>query len=81
MITHCNGIMGVPITYFASPSDYFEVLDSATRGTSSYTYRTKMYTRDDFDNYSDLNVAACLLEDGRPRPRYFRNLIRRKTYA
>lgn len=74
------GIMGVPITFFDCYNpDQFEILDMGHRGAGSYKYRTKVYTAEDAQNYSDLNATTVYIDaNGKYKNTYFRVLIRNK---
>lgn len=75
-----EGVMGVPITFLDKycPSQ-FEILGNACRGSEYHkNNRTKTYTQEEYDNYSDLNACAVVIEGGVPKITFKRILIRHK---
>lgn len=73
-----NGVMGVPISFLDKYSpEQFEIVGIAKRGAVDPALITRVYTADDYPNYSSLNVGPVLIEDGEPRNTYTRILIRR----
>lgn len=73
------GLMGVPITFISQyNSDQFEIVDITKRGAGNPALRTKIYTKEDYSNYSDLNGNSVLIIDGKPKIIYTRLLIKRK---
>lgn len=75
-----EGVMGVPITFLDKycPSQ-FEILGNACRGSEYHkNNRTKTYTQEEYDNYSDLNSCAVVIEGGVPKITFKRILIRHK---
>ncbi|MBQ7733440.1 MAG: adenine-specific methyltransferase EcoRI family protein [Synergistaceae bacterium] len=74
------GVMGVPITFMDKYNpDQFEIVGMAKRGAGDPALRTRVYTRDEFPNYSDLNAGPVLVgKDGKLHNTYPRILIRRK---
>lgn len=76
----CSGIMGVPITFLDKYNpEQFEIIGIAKRGAGDPTLKTKVYTKDDYPNYSDLNATPVIIQsDGVPKNTYPRILIRRK---
>ena len=78
--TRCNGIMGVPITFLDKYNpDQFEIIGMAKRGAGDPKLKTKVYTKEDYPNYSDLNAGPVIIKNGRPQNTYPRILIRRKN--
>ena len=75
-----DGVMGVPIAYLGNHNpEEFEIVDFAKRGPSEYIYRTKIYTKKDYSNYSDLNAGPVLKkQNGELKNTYPRLLIQRK---
>lgn len=74
-----DGLMGVPITFLDKYCpEQFEIVGMAKRGAGDPALRTKVYTREEHPNYSDLNAGPTLLENGVPHNTYSRLLIRRK---
>lgn len=76
----CSGIMGVPITFLDKYNpEQFEIIGIAKRGAGDPALKTKVYTKDDYPNYSDLNATPVIIQsDGVPKNTYPRILIRRK---
>ena len=61
--------------------EQFEIIGMAKRGAGDPALRTKVYTREDAPNYSDLNAGPVIREaNGRLRNTYPRILIRKKHY-
>lgn len=77
--TDYNGVMGVPITFLDKYNpEQFEIVGMAKRGAGDPALKTKVYTKEDFPNYSDLNAGPTLFnEDGSLRNTYPRILIRK----
>lgn len=75
-----GGVMGVPITFLDKYNpDQFEIIGIAKRGAGDPSLKTKVYTKNDFSNYSDLNAGPVLMdENGKLFNTYPRILIRRK---
>lgn len=73
------GVMGVPITFIDKYNpDQFMIIGIAKRGAGDPALKTKVYTRDDYPNYSDLNATPVLFDkNGMPYNTYPRLLIRR----
>ena len=76
----CSGIIGVPITFLDKYNpEQFEIIGIAKRGAGDPTLKTKVYTKDDYPNYSDLNATPVIIQaNGVPPNTYRRILIRRK---
>ena len=76
----CNGIMGVPITFLDKYNpEQFEIIGIAKRGAGDPSLKTRVYTKSDYSNYSDLNATPVILQaNGVPKNTYPRILIRRK---
>ena len=76
----CSGIMGVPITFLDKYNpDQFEIIGMAKRGAGDPALKTKVYTKLDYPNYSDLNATPVIIQaNGVPKNTYPRILIRRK---
>ena len=73
------GVMGVPITFLDKHNpEQFEIVGMAKRGAGDPALKTKVYTKEDYPNYSDLNATPVIIENGKPRNTYPRILIRRK---
>ena len=72
--------MGVPITFLDRFNpDQFEIVGMAKRGAGDPMLKTKVYTREDYPNYSDLNATPTLFDaNGVLHNTYPRILIRRK---
>jgi len=75
------GAMGVPITFIDKYNpDQFKIIGMAKRGAGDPALKTKVYTKNDYPNYSDLNATPVLFDDnGKPYNTYPRLLIRRNT--
>ncbi len=77
----CNydGVMGVPITFLDKFNpEQFEIIGMAKRGAGDPALKTKVYTKEDYPNYSDLNATPVIIENGKLRNTYPRILIKRK---
>ena len=73
------GTMGVPITFLDKHNpDQFEIVGMAKRGAGDPALKTKVYKKEDYLNYSDLNATPVIIENGKPRNTYPRILIRRR---
>ena len=72
--------MGVPITFLDKYNPkQFEIIGIAKRGAGDPALRTKVYSREDYSNYSDLNAGPVLVSnDGKLYNTYPRILIRRR---
>ncbi len=79
-ITVESGIMGVPISFLDKYCpEQFEIIGMAKRGAGDPRLKSKVYTKDDYANYSDLNATPTLWgEDGKLYNTYPRILIRKK---
>ena len=78
--TKCSGVMGVPITFLDKYNpDQFEIIGMAKRGAGDPKLKTKIYTKEDYPNYSDLNAGPVIIRNGHPQNTYPRILIRRKN--
>ena len=75
-----DGVMGVPISFIDKYCpEQFEIIGMAKRGAGDPALKSKVYTKDDYDNYSDLNATPTLWgEDGKLYNTYPRLLIRKK---
>lgn len=74
-----DGVMGVPITFIDKYCpEQFEIIGMAKRGAGDPKLKSKVYTAEDYPNYSDLNAGPVVMMDGAPRNTYPRILIRRK---
>ncbi len=72
-------VMGVPITFLDKYNpDQFEIIGMAKRGAGDPALKSKVYTKGDYPNYSDLNATPVIITDGVPKNTYPRILIRRK---
>ena len=73
-----DGTMGVPISFLNKHNpEQFEILGKTDR-QAIYGYRTKVYTKNDSNNYNDLNRGPSLYIDGVLKPIYQRIFIRRR---
>ena len=74
-----NGVMGVPITFLDKYNpEQFEIIGMAKRGAGDPALKTRVYTKDDYPNYSDLNAGPVIMTNGVPKNTYPRILIRRR---
>ena len=74
-----DGVMGVPITYIDKYNpDQFEIIGMAKRGAGDPALKSKVYTKADYPNYSDLNATPVIITNGIPKNTYPRLLIKRK---
>lgn len=74
-----EGVMGVPITFLDKYNpDQFEIIGMAKRGAGDPALRSKVYTKNDYPNYSDLNATPVIIKNGIPRNTFPRILIRRR---
>ena len=78
-----EGMMGVPISFLDKYCpEQFEIVGMAKRGAGDPKLKTKVYTKGDFVNYSDLNATPTLWgEDGKLYNTYPRILIRKKQQS
>lgn len=75
-----EGWMGVPITFMDKYNpDQFEIIGMAKRGAGDPALRSKVYTKGDYPNYSDLNATPTLWVDGKLKNTYPRILIRNRN--
>ncbi|WP_240766179.1 adenine-specific methyltransferase EcoRI family protein [Escherichia coli] len=74
-----DGVMGVPITFLDKYNpEQFVIIGIAKRGAGDPSLRTKVYKKDDYPNYSDLNATPVIIQkNGIPKNTYPRILIRR----
>ena len=72
--------MGVPITFLDKYNpEQFEIIGIAKRGAGDPKLKSKVYTKEDYPNYSDLNATPVIIQpNGVPKNTYPRILIRRK---
>jgi len=74
-----EGIMGVPISFLDKYSpEQFEIVGIAKRGAGDPALKTKVYRKEEYANYSDLNAGPVIIKDGTPRNTYPRILIQHK---
>ncbi len=75
-----DGMMGVPISFLDKYCpEQFEIIGMAKRGAGDPKLKSKVYTKEDYDNYSDLNATPTLWgDDGKLYNTYPRILIRKK---
>lgn len=74
-----NPIMGVPISFLDKYSpEQFEIVGIAKRGAGDPALKTKVYRKEEYANYSDLNAGPVIIKDGTPRNTYPRILIQHK---
>ncbi len=71
------GTMGVPITYLDRHNpEQFEIVGMAKRGAGDPALKTRVYTKADCENYSDLNAGPVISKNGILKNTYPRLLIR-----
>jgi len=71
-----NGVMGVPITFLDKYNpDQFKIIGIAKRGAGDPALRSKVYSKEDYANYSDLNAGPVLNINGVLKNTYPRILI------
>jgi len=75
-----NKLMGVPITFLDKYNpEQFEITGIAKRGAGDPSLRSKVYTKEQYDNYSDLNAGPVLFDKkGNLYNTYPRLLIKKK---
>lgn len=75
-----DGVMGVPISFLDKYCpEQFEIVGMAKRGAGDPKLKSKVYTKNDYVNYSDLNATPTLWgDDGKLYNTYPRILIRKK---
>lgn len=60
-----KGIMGVPITFlYKHCPEQFEIVGMANRGAGDPALKSKIYTKEEYSNYSDLNSSPTLFVNG-----------------
>ena len=70
------GVMGVPLTFMDKYCpEQFEIVGISGRG-NNVNFKTKIYTKEDADNYSDHNANPVLLKGGRLKSLYTRIFIK-----
>ncbi len=74
-----EGVMGVPITFLDKYCpEQFEIVGMAKRGAGNPALRSKIYAKNDYPNYSDLNAGPTLFNSkGELYNTYPRILIRK----
>ena len=79
----CNyeKMIGVPITFLDKYCpEQFDIIGMAKRGAGDPALKSKVYTKYDYPNYSDLNATPTIMdESGVLHNTYPRILIRKKT--
>lgn len=71
-----KGIMGVPITFLEKYNpNQFKIIGIAKRGAGDIKLRNKIYTKQEFKNYSDLNAGPVIKKDNLLLSLYPRILI------
>lgn len=75
-----DGVMGVSITFFDKYCpEQFEIVGMAKRGAGDPALKSKVYTKADYPNYSDLNATPTLKDEaGILHNTYPRVLIRKR---
>lgn len=73
-----QGAMGVPITFVDKYNpEQFEIL-GFTHRNDPYNLKTKIYTKEDADNFNDLNGSPIIMENASPKFIYMRIIIKNK---
>lgn len=73
------GMMGVPISFLNKFNpDQFQIIGMAKRGAGDPALKSKVYTADDYPNYSDLNAGPVLVTPEGLVNTYPRILIKHK---
>ena len=72
--------MGVPISFLDKYCpEQFEIIGMAKRGAGDPSLKSKVYTKEDYANYSDLNATPTIMDEtGALHNTYPRILIRKK---
>ena len=74
-----EGVMGVPISFLdLYCPEQFEIIGMAKRGAGDPALKSKVYTKEEYANYSDLNAGPVIIKNGVPQNTYPRILIRKK---
>ena len=74
------GVMGVPISFLDKYNpEQFEIIGMAKRDAVDQALQTRVYTAEDYPNYSGLNAGPVIIENGIPRNTYARILIRHRN--
>lgn len=72
------GVMGVPLTFMDKYCpEQFETVGITGRG-NNVAFKTKIYTKEDAENYGDHNAHPVLLKDGKLKSLYTRIFIRNR---
>ena len=72
------GVMGVPLTFMDKYCpEQFEIVGLAKRGGNP-ELKIKIYTKSEYDNYSDLNAGPTIFVNGKLKILYSRILIKNK---
>ena len=73
-----RGLMGVPITFIDKYNpNQFEIV-GLTHRNDPYNLKTKIYTKEDGDNFNDLNGSPIIKEGGNAKFVYMRIVIKNK---
>ena len=74
-----EGVMGVPISFLDKYSpEQFEIIGMAKRGAGDPALKSKVYTKDDYKKYSDLNASPVIITPQGPRSIFPRILIKHR---
>lgn len=77
-----DGVMGVPISFLDKYSpEQFEIIGMAKRGAGDPSLKTKVYTKNDYNNYSDLNATPVIITSDGPKNTFPRILIKHRKAA
>lgn len=71
------GVMAVPITFLDrfNPKQ-FEIVGLQCRHDNPY--KTKIYSKEEFENANDLNKSGIIIKDGKMKMMYYRIMIKNK---
>ena len=73
-------VMGVPISFLDKYNpEQFEIVGMPKRGAVDQALKTRVYTAEDYPNYSGLNSGPVIIENGTPRNTYARIFIRHRN--
>ena len=75
-----DGTMGVPISFLDKYCpEQFQIIGMAKRGAGDPALKSKVYTKEDYPNYSDLNATPTIMDEaGILHNTYPRLLVRKK---
>jgi hypothetical protein len=72
-----DGVMAVPITFLDkfNPKQ-FEIVGLQCRHDNPY--KTKIYSKEEFENANDLNKSGIIIKDGKMKMMYYRIMIKKR---